>query len=164
MSARAARAALLFVLTLVFGACVSRAATPADSDLVRVTFLQINDAYVLEPVDSGRRGGMARLATLVHEARRENPNTIFVIGGDFLSPSVESTFLQGSQMVAALDAVGLDYATFGNHEFDFGPAVLAERMASDLEQGGACVVIGVAHCPGVLARLRAGGFDATQWS
>ena len=43
-------------------------------------------------------------------------------------------------------------------------AVLAERMASDLEQGGACVVIGVAHCPGVLARLRAGGFDATQWS
>src|SRR4029077_11290062 len=34
----------------------------------------------------------------------------------------------GAQMVAALDAVGLDFATFGNHEFDFGPAVLAERM------------------------------------
>jgi hypothetical protein len=43
-------------------------------------------------------------------------------------------------------------------------AVLAERMASDLEEGGACAVIGVAHCPGVLARLRAGGFDATQCS
>ena len=71
---------------------------------------------------------MARLATLVREVKRENPNTIFAIGGDFLSPSVESTFLQGAQMVAALDAVGLDFATFGNHEFDFGPAVLAERM------------------------------------
>src|SRR5262245_20251811 len=128
MSARAARAALLLVLALVLGACASRSTPAADADLVRVTFLQINDAYVLEPVDGGRRGGMARLAALIREARRENPNTIFVISGDFLSPSVESTFLQGSQMVAALDAVGLDYATFGNHEFDFGPAVLAERM------------------------------------
>lgn len=38
-------------------------------------------------------------------------------------------------------------------------AVLAERMASELERGGACVVIGVAHCPGVLARLRGQGFE-----
>ena len=128
MSSRAARAALLLVLALVLAACASRNTPAGDADLVRLTFLQINDAYVLEPVDGGRRGGMARLATLVRDARRENPNTIFVIGGDFLSPSVESTFLQGSQMIAALDAVGLDYATFGNHEFDFGPAVLAERM------------------------------------
>ncbi len=128
MSPRAARAALLLVLTVVVGACASRATPAGDGDLVRLTFLQINDAYVLEPVDGGRRGGMARLATLVREVKRENPNTIFVIGGDFLSPSVESTFLQGAQMVAALDAVGLDYATFGNHEFDFGPAVLTERM------------------------------------
>jgi 5'-nucleotidase / UDP-sugar diphosphatase len=128
MSPRAARAALLLILALVLGACASRSTTADDADLVRLTFLQINDAYVLEPVDGGRRGGMARLATLVREARRENPNTIFVIGGDFLSPSVESTFLQGSQMVAALGAVGLDYATFGNHEFDFGPVVLTERM------------------------------------
>jgi len=58
----------------------------------------------------------------------ENPNTVFVLGGDFLSPSVESTFLHGAQMVAALNAIGLDYATLGNHEFDFGPAVLVERM------------------------------------
>ena len=128
MSPRAARAALLLVLTVVLGACAMRATPAGDGDLVRLTFLQINDAYVLEPVDGGRRGGMARLATLVREVKRENPHSIFVIGGDFLSPSVESTFLQGTQMVAALDAVGLDYATFGNHEFDFGPAVLAERM------------------------------------
>jgi 2',3'-cyclic-nucleotide 2'-phosphodiesterase (5'-nucleotidase family) len=128
MRPRAAFAALLVVLAVVQVGCVSRGASAADGDLVRLTFLQINDAYVLGPVDGGRRGGMARLATLVHEVKRENPNTIFAIGGDFLSPSVESTFLHGAQMVASLDAVGLDFATFGNHEFDFGPAVLAERM------------------------------------
>jgi 2',3'-cyclic-nucleotide 2'-phosphodiesterase (5'-nucleotidase family) len=128
MRPRAAFAALLVVLAVVQVGCVSRGAPAADGDLVRLTFLQINDAYALGPVDGGRRGGMARLATLVREVKRENPNTIFGIGGDFLSPSVESTFLQGAQMVAALDAIGLDFATFGNHEFDFGPAVLAERM------------------------------------
>ena len=128
MRSRAARAALLVVLTVVLGACVSRRAPAADADLVRLTFLQINDHYVLGPVDGGRRGGMARLATLVREVRRENPNTVFALGGDTLSPSVESTFLQGAQMIAALNAIALDFATFGNHEFDFGPAVLIERM------------------------------------
>ncbi len=32
-------------------------------------------------------------------------------------------------MVAALNAAGLDFATFGNHEFDFGIDVLTQRMA-----------------------------------
>jgi 5'-nucleotidase len=129
MRACAALAALLVLLAIVPGGCASRGGpAPPSDDLVRLTFLQVNDQYVLGPVDGGRRGGMARLATLVRAVKRENPNTIFAIGGDFLSPSVESTFLQGAQMVAALDAAGLDFATFGNHEFDFGPAVLAQRM------------------------------------
>jgi hypothetical protein len=35
---------------------------------------------------------------------------------------------------------------------------LAERMQAALEEGGAAVVVGVAHCPGVMAELRARGF------
>jgi 5'-nucleotidase len=51
-----------------------------------------------------------------------------VLAGDFLSSSVESTIFKGEQMVAALNAAGLDLATLGNHEFDFGIAVLLQRM------------------------------------
>src|SRR5213594_3086032 len=120
--------AAIVVIAAAFAACAALGGRAPDADLVHVTLLQINDHYVLEPVDGGRRGGMARLATLVREVRRENPNTVFVLAGDTLSPSVESTFLQGTQMIAALNAVGLDFATFGNHEFDFGPSVLIERM------------------------------------
>src|SRR6059036_4047398 len=123
-----ARATLCIVVTVVLGACAALAERSTDPDLVRLTLLQINDHYVLEPVDGGRRGGMARLATLVRDLRRESPNSVFVLAGDTLSPSVESTFLQGAQMIAALNAIGLDFATFGNHEFDFGPTVLLERM------------------------------------
>jgi 5'-nucleotidase len=39
-----------------------------------------------------------------------------------------SSIFQGSQMVAGLNAIGLDLATFGNHEFDFGPDVTRQRM------------------------------------
>lgn len=87
----------------------------------------VNDVYVLEPVAG--RGGLARVATLVRELRRQTPHTLFVLAGDTLSPSLLSTLRRGAQMIEAWNAVGLDLATFGNHEFDFGPAVLAERMA-----------------------------------
>jgi 5'-nucleotidase len=81
---------------------------------------------VLEPV--GGRGGLARVATLVRELRRQNPHTLFALAGDTLSPSLLSTLRQGAQMIEGWNAVGLDVATFGNHEFDFGAAVLAERV------------------------------------
>jgi hypothetical protein len=39
-----------------------------------------------------------------------------------------SSMFQGSQVVATLNAAGLDLATFGNHEFDFGLDVTKQRM------------------------------------
>jgi 5'-nucleotidase len=50
------------------------------------------------------------------------------MAGDTISPSVESITYKGAQMIEAWNAIGLDYATFGNHEFDFGPDVLKERI------------------------------------
>jgi 2',3'-cyclic-nucleotide 2'-phosphodiesterase (5'-nucleotidase family) len=120
--------AIAVIIAAALAACAALGGRALDVDLLHVTLLQINDHYVLEPVDGGRRGGMARLATLVRDLKRENPNTIFALAGDTLSPSVESALMRGAQMVAALNAIGLDFATFGNHEFDFGPEVLLERM------------------------------------
>jgi 5'-nucleotidase len=93
---------------------------------VRVQLLLVNDVYVLEPVAG--RGGLARVATLARELRRQTPHTLFALAGDTLSPSLLSTLRQGAQMIEGWNAVGLDVATFGNHEFDFGAPVLAERM------------------------------------
>src|SRR5207245_2263957 len=121
------RALTVVLAAALLAACVSLRA--GDAGLVRLTLLQINDVYVVGPVGGGHRGGMARLATLVRQARRATPNTVFVLAGDTLSPSVESRVLRGAQMVAALNAIGLDLATFGNQEFDFGPGVLRERIA-----------------------------------
>jgi 5'-nucleotidase len=100
-----------------------------DRPPVRLTFLQFNDHYVLEPADrAGQKGGMARIATLVARTRQESPHTLLALAGDTISPSIMSAVLRGEQMIAAWNQLGLDVATFGNHEFDFGPPTLLARM------------------------------------
>jgi 5'-nucleotidase len=96
---------------------------------VRVTLLQVNDVYQFAPVDGGTRGGIARVATLRKQVVAESPHTLFLLAGDTISPSIESNTYKGAQMIEAWNAAGLDYATFGNHEFDFGPDVLRQRMS-----------------------------------
>lgn len=101
---------------------------PVFAQNVRVTILHVNDVYQFMPVDGGKRGGLARLLTLKKEALIENPNLIFTLGGDTLSPSVETRTYKGAQMIDAWNAVGIDYAVFGNHEFDVKTEVLLQRM------------------------------------
>ena len=100
----------------------------AQSRQVRVTVLHVNDVYQFIPVDGGTRGGLARLLTLKKQIKQENPNFLFTFGGDTLSPSVETRTYQGAQMIEAWNAVGIDYAVFGNHEFDMKTDVLLQRM------------------------------------
>ncbi len=96
--------------------------------VTRVTLLQLNDVYQLSPLDKGKSAGLARVATMRKEILSKSPNTLFLLSGDTISPSVASTIFRGQQMIAAWNALGLDYACLGNHEFDFGPEVLIERM------------------------------------
>jgi 5'-nucleotidase len=91
-----------------------------------LTILQINDVYSTVPVDGA--GGLARVATLKQRIAATGRTPLLVLAGDFLSPSVASSVFKGEQMIAALNAAGLDLATLGNHEFDFGTDLLIARM------------------------------------
>jgi 5'-nucleotidase len=118
----------LALLALALGLGAGCAGAPrCEQAPTRVQLLLVNDVYRLEPRADGT-GGLARVATLVRGLRREQPNTLFVLAGDTLSPSLLSTLFRGRQMIEAWNLLELDVATFGNHEFDWGPAVLRERM------------------------------------
>ena len=103
-----------------------------------ITFVHINDVYEITPLANGKEGGLARVAHISKQLKKKNPkNTYFVLAGDFLSPSVIGTLrdqgerIRGKQMVEVLNAAGLDYVTFGNHEFDYddtAPTVLNQRI------------------------------------
>jgi 5'-nucleotidase len=91
-----------------------------------LTILQINDVYSTVPVADV--GGLARVATLKRRLAAAGRTPFLILAGDFLSSSVASTIFKGEQMIAALNATGLDMATLGNHEFDFGVDLLLQRM------------------------------------
>jgi len=116
------------ILTVIFFSIGIFAQNRDSKAPVRVTFLHVNDVYQFMPVDGGKTGGLARLLTLKKRAVAENPNTIFTMGGDTLSPSVETLTYKGKQMIDAWNAVGLDYAVFGNHEFDIKTTQLLKRV------------------------------------
>src|SRR5450432_4101606 len=105
----------------------------AQTERDTICLLQLNDVYEIGPLNQGRIGGMARVATLVkqHEARYQ---TFVVVAGDFVSPSVIGTVkidgqkVNGRQMVDIMNKTGVDLVTFGNHEFDIPENDLQQRI------------------------------------
>ena len=99
------------------------------------TIVQMNDVYEVFPVPTlvdhkvEPRGGLEYSGTLISELRQKGP-VLVLHAGDFISPSLLSIKLKhkGSQMIEAMNALPTDFATFGNHEFDFGCKVLSERI------------------------------------
>lgn len=127
---------VLLLASLATGCASTQARLPAAaSPVVEFNILQINDVYEIGPVEGGKSGGLARVATIRKRLLAENPNTFTVLAGDFLSPSalgtakVDGQSLAGQQMVAVLNALGLDLATFGNHEFDIKEDQLLARLS-----------------------------------
>jgi 5'-nucleotidase len=129
------RATIVLSCALALAGCATIApSVPEGQTPVTLTVLQINDVYEITPVEGGRWGGLARVAGLRHQLLSEDPDVITVIAGDFFGPSalgtarVEGERLNGRQMVAVLNALGLDLAAFGNHEFDLDEGPFMERL------------------------------------
>ncbi|CAA0255353.1 Putative 5'-nucleotidase [Tenacibaculum maritimum] len=104
------------------------------SNTIEFNFLQLNDVYEIAPIQGGKYGGMARVATVHKQLLKENPNTMMVLAGDFLNPSLlgtvkhEGNRLRGRQMVDVMNHMGFDLVAFGNHEFDLSYKDLQKRL------------------------------------
>lgn len=102
---------------------ITAAAAPVTIDLVG-----INDFHGrLE--ESSPSAGAAVLAGAVDAFRAANPNTVFVSAGDNIGATTFTSFIQQDvPTIDALNAMGLDVAAFGNHEFDQGRADVDDRV------------------------------------
>ena len=118
-------------------ACLSFAA-PADT--ARVIIVATTDVhgnatawdYALE---RPFQGGLTRAATVVDSLRRLYPEQVVLVdAGDLLQGSPFAAFLAHEPrsphpIVAAMNAMGYDAATPGNHDFDFGVPFLLSAAA-----------------------------------
>ncbi|NID10622.1 bifunctional metallophosphatase/5'-nucleotidase [Fibrivirga algicola] len=91
-----------------------------------LTILHTNDVHSrLDPfpMDGSRnagRGGIARRMTLVQQIRAQNPNVLLFDAGDIFQGTPYFNLYKGEPEILAMNRLGYDAGTIGNHDFDGG--------------------------------------------
>ena len=139
---------ILVILAFILGWCQTSA--NESKPVTELIIVQLNDIYRLDAVRAGKRGGLARVVTLLRQLKAQNPQVPVIVlhAGDFLSPSLESNLFHGRQMIDAMNFINDIaplYVVPGNHEFDYSDhetffltdAILKSRfqwVASNIER------------------------------
>src|SRR3954469_19760569 len=121
------RSASLFALAALAVVALLADVAAAAAQQAKVTFVLTNDLYQMSEEDGW--GGMARLAAIVNAEKAKGGTVLFVHAGDAWSPCLLCSLDQGAHMVALLNEIPPDIFVPGNHEFDFGKEVYAQRRA-----------------------------------
>ncbi|MVM31983.1 twin-arginine translocation signal domain-containing protein [Spirosoma sp. HMF4905] len=91
-----------------------------------LTILHTNDVHSrLDPfpMDGSRnagKGGVARRATLIKKIRQEQPNVLLFDAGDIFQGTPYFNLYKGEPEILAMNRLGYDAGTIGNHDFDGG--------------------------------------------
>jgi 5'-nucleotidase len=125
---------LVFLLLASSAAGALAAAPPAPTVAVRL--IAINDFHgYLDPDPADAKtvrvplGGAAYLATAIARLKATNPNNVVVGAGDMVGASpLSSALFHDEPTIDALSAMGLEYTSVGNHEFDEGRVELLRKQ------------------------------------
>lgn len=118
---------------------VNAAGNQVHLRLMETTDLHVHvfpyDYYSDKPVDTV---GLARTASIVNEIRAEATNSMLLDNGDLIQGNPMGDYIayergmkdgDAHPIVTAMNAVGFDAGTIGNHEFNYGLDFLAKSMA-----------------------------------
>ena len=76
-----------------------------------------------------KRGGIARIKTVIDKIRKSHKNSLLLNTGDTYHGGVEATYTHGNAIVEAVNNLGIDVGVPGNWDFGYGPGVARERYA-----------------------------------
>ncbi len=119
---------LAISLSLVLGVATAGAAPATPPPLpgdVHITILHTNDMHS-RAIESKTEIGYSRIATLISDARKANPNLLVLDAGDALHGLPFANLEQGASIVKLMSAAGYNYMTTGNHDYNYGLARLLE--------------------------------------
>ena len=107
--------------------------------------------------------GYERTATLIRQARAQFPNSVLFDSGDTIQGSVLADYQAQVQKIAcqeelgiyrAMDAIGYDGGTAGNHEFNYGLGYLSQVTGTPMNvEGGHSDRCAGPHFPLVLSNV-----------
>ena len=95
---------------------------PIEQDLKELTIFHINDQH-------GNLENFSKIKYIVDQEKLET-NVMLVCSGDIFSgnPVVDNYEQKGFPMIDVMNKVGFDISVVGNHEFDYGEAILKDRF------------------------------------
>jgi len=123
-----------FCLVLLFLSCFPQSVT-VQSERVQITILGTTDLHGnINPIDyytnKPDNRGLAKIASLIKNIRKEQPNVLLIDSGDTIQGSPLESFhgRKNNQppdpMMLAMNELKYDAMTVGNHEYNFGLKVL----------------------------------------
>ncbi|MDD5167941.1 MAG: bifunctional UDP-sugar hydrolase/5'-nucleotidase [Syntrophales bacterium] len=124
----------IVVSLFIFIAFLSICPIPAYSAPVHIRILHVNDfhgyAEPYKPTGAGKLlGGVAYLAGRVDDLRADKQvPTILVAAGDMIQGHPWTNVNRGKAVIELMNLMKLDAMVIGNHELDFGQAILKERI------------------------------------
>lgn len=115
---------LSVVMSLSLLVSTAWAEDPVTQDLAgKTVILHTNDVH-------GAIQDYAKVAALKADYEDRGAVVYLVDAGDFSQGSVYVSLNKGADAVTMLNAVGYDFVTLGNHEFDYGAQQLADNLAN----------------------------------
>lgn len=94
----------------------------STSDTISFTFFALNDFH---GTVFDEDGGLSKIGNYIINEKSKSPDTTVVISsGDMFQGSAISNMTEGGVVVEAMNEIGFDSMTIGNHEFDWGTEVL----------------------------------------
>ncbi len=126
------RTLLAGVMTAAMLVSLVPAALAAETGEKHITILGTSDmhgniwGYSYEDNTETTNNGMARLYTYIQQVRAENPNTILIDAGDDIQGTIMTDDLynktpeEAHPVITAMNYMGYDAMTLGNHEFNWG--------------------------------------------
>lgn len=120
---------LLGLAALVLSMVGCTTAIPKDGEY-ELTLVHVNDVHGRAVEGKYDGVGMARVATIAKglEQDKNNGKVLLVDAGDTFHGTTFATLTKGESMVELMNAVGFDYATLGNHDFNYGRERLEELV------------------------------------
>ena len=106
--------------SLFFALCLAACTAPDH-----LTILHTNDTHSQVEPKSNDQGGYARRMGLIEQERKADKNLLLVDAGDFCQGTPYFNIYRGRVEIDAMNKMGYDAATLGNHEFDNGLDTLA---------------------------------------
>lgn len=92
----------------------------ASAEVRTVTILHLNDLHSrLQPLEN-KHGGFAYLATVIRRERANCSDCLLLNAGDVAQGTPVSTIFHGLPVFEVANLLGIDAATLGNHDFDYG--------------------------------------------